>query len=146
MTTALAACYAGLANADASDTLRSASGAMDVPLATPCAVVLLANLAGVGPEGSTWLTGTAEVDALVMLDPSADLPRRYAAMLRWLGPALTATMPGVQLGLHANISGAVPSAVEVALAGDSAVYAGLPYDLVRVRYSIPFRDRVTVLP
>ncbi len=146
LTAALAAKYTDLANADASDTLReSYDVAQDDPI-TPCALTLMAGLADVGPEGPGWLTGKANVDVLILLEPKADVPHRYAALLRWLGPATTAAMSGVMLGMTSSVAGAVPVDVEVALAGDSEVYAGLPWDMVRVRYRIPYRDRVTVTP
>ena len=146
LATALAGKYTGLANSDASATLRASyDAAPDVPVA-PCAITILAGLRNVQPEGATWLTGVAMLDVLLLLDPAADVPRRYAALLRWVGPALTAAMSGVQLGMYNSIAGALPEDVEIALAGESEVYAGLPWDMVRVRYGVPFRDRVTVTP
>ena len=146
LTEALAAKYEGLANADASETLRASHATTpDAPVA-PCAVTVLAGLGDIAPEGPGWLTGFANVDVMILLAPVPDVPRRYAAMLRWVGPATTAAMSGVMLGMTSSVAGAVPVDVEVALAGDSEVYAGLPWDLVRVRYRIPYRDRVTVTP
>lgn len=144
--TALAARYAGLVNADASDTLRASHDAAPDGLVTPCAVTMLASLDNVASIGGTGLTGTASYDVMVLLSAGSTVDRRYAALLRWVGPALSAALTGNTLGQADALAGAVPSSVEVALAGDSAVYDGLPWDMVRVRYSIPFRLQATVTP
>lgn len=144
--TALAAKYAGLANADGSDTLRASYDAAQDGIAAPCAVTVLAGLTGVQSAGGTGLTGTAEIDVLILLEPAADVPRRWAALLRWVGPALAASLVGNTLGQTDALAGAVPTEVDPTLAGDSAVYAGLPWDTVRVRYAVPFRLQHSVTP
>lgn len=145
LVTALAATYTGLANVDSSDTLRASYDvAPDAPV-VPCAITLLAGLENVEAQGMTYLVGDAMLDVLVLLEPSADVPRRNSALLRWVSPALTAALSSVQLGMTGSIAGAVPVDLEVSLAGESEVYAGLPWDSVRVRYRVPFLHRVEIV-
>lgn len=145
-TAALAALYDGLSSADGSVTLRASHAAAPDSIAAPCAVTLVAGFSALSFEGSAWLTGTADIDVLVLLEPSADVPRRYAALLKWVQPAMTAAVGAVRLGDPSGIAAAVPVSSEFALAGDSEVYAGMPWDMVRVRYQVPFRERVVMVP
>jgi hypothetical protein len=138
----LASAYTGLSDG-AGNTLRASHDKLPDGIVAPCAVVVLHSFDDVTIYAG-WMTGVAVFDVLILLEPMADLPRRYAALLRWVTPAMLATLPHVQLGLPANVSQAVPGSVEVSPAGDSPDYAGLPYDLVRVSIRVSFRDQVTV--
>ena len=144
--TALAAKYASLPNSDASDTLR-ASYALDPDgIATPCALTMISDITSIETAGGTGLTGSLQMDVLILLDSSGPVDRRWAAMGKWVQPALTASLSGNALGQAGSLAGAIPIECETALAGDSAVYDGLPYDSVRVRYSVPFRLQAGVTP
>lgn len=145
LTANLAGKYTNLANSDSSDTLRASHANAPDNIVCPCAVTLLAGMANVSTHAS-WITGTAQVDVLVLLDPSGDVPRRYAALLKWIGPAITAAMSGNTLAMPDDIAGSIPADVDVALAGESEVYAGMPWDMVRIRYDIPWRQQTSVTP
>ena len=145
LTANLAGKYTGLANSDASETLRTSHATPPDNVICPCAITLLAGMANVSTHAS-WITGTAQVDVMVLLEPAGDVPRRYAALLRWVGPALTAAMAGNTLGMSGDIAGSVPVDIDVALAGESEVYAGMPWDMVRVRYDVPWRQQTAVTP
>lgn len=143
---ALAAKHDGLSNADGSATLRASHGTSPGAIVTPCAVTTIAGLSDVQALGGTGLAGTAILDVLFLLSPAATVELRYAALLRWVMPAMTAALTGNTLGQPDALAGAVPTDLEVALAGDSDVYDGLPWDTVRVRYSVPFRLQAAVTP
>ncbi|MFN8631197.1 MAG: hypothetical protein U0838_13040 [Chloroflexota bacterium] len=143
---ALAAKHAGLANADGSSTLRQSYDALPADPVFPCAWTVLADLSGIEAAGGTGLTGTASFDVLILLEPQADVPRRHAALGKWVMPALQAALAGNALGQPDALAGAVPTLVEPRLAGDSEVYDGLDLDSVRVRYEVPFRLQRAVAP
>lgn len=142
ITASIAARYTALPDG-AGHTLRASHDVLPDGIVAPCAVTILRRFEGVEVMAG-WLTGTAVFDVMILLDPSADLPRRTAALLRWVSPATIATLGAVQLGLPANIAGAVPGATAVEFAGESEVYAGMPYDMVRVSIVVPWREQVTV--
>jgi hypothetical protein len=136
--------YAGLSDG-AGHTLRGAHALPPDAPVPPCAIVVLRGLDAIEVYAG-WMTGTALVDALVLLDPSADVPRRMAALLRWTGPAATCGLAHVQIDDLDGVSGCVPGSAEVSLAGDSPDYGGMPFDMVRVPYRVSFRQRVAVAP
>lgn len=142
VTTTLAGRYDALSDG-AGHTLRASHATLPDAIVAPCAVTILRSLRDVAVYAG-WMTGTAVYDVIVLLDPVPDMPRRTAALLRWVSPATIATLGAVQLALPANISGAVPDGTAVEMAGESDVYAGMPYDLVRVTINVAFRERVTV--
>ena len=142
VTTTIAGRYEGLSDG-AGHTLRASHDVLPDGIVAPCAVTILRRFEGVEVYAG-WMIGTAVYDVLVLLDPSTDLPRRTAALLRWVAPSVIATLGAVQLALPGNVSGAVPGATVVSLGGDDEVYAGLPYDLIRVPILVSFREQVTV--
>jgi hypothetical protein len=142
VTTTIAGRYDTLSDG-AGHTLRASHDVPPDGIVCPCAVTILRSLRDVEVYAG-WITGTAVYDVMVLLDPLPDVPRRTAALLRWVGPATIATLGAVQLSLPANISAAVPSGTAVELAGESDVYAGMPYDMVRVSLDVRFRAQVTV--
>jgi hypothetical protein len=142
VTATIAGRYTGLADTGGK-TLRASHDVLPDGIAAPCAVTIFRGLRDVEVYAG-WMTGTANVDVLILLDPIADLPRRTAAVLAWVGPAALALLGNVQLSLPANVSSAVPTDAVVEMAGESDVYAGLPYDLVRVPVAVTFRQQVTV--
>lgn len=141
--TAIAAAYTGLSDG-AGNTLRASHAAPpDAPTA-PCAVVILRGFDS-WERQNHWITGIALYDVLILLAPTADVPRRYAAMLRWITPAAAALSSGIQLGMAGEVSGALVGSIAPSLAGDSPDYAGLPFDSLRVPVRVGFRflDQVT---
>lgn len=144
--TALAGKYQGLANSDGSSALRQSYEAPPSDPAFPCAWTVIADISDIEAAGGTGLTGTAAIDVLILLEPSADVQRRYADLSRWVMPALRAALTGNTLGQADALAGAVPRRVEVALAGESDVYDGLQLDMVRVRYEVDFRLQRSVTP
>ena len=142
---ALAARYVGLSNAAGTSTLRAAHDVAPDNIVTPCAVARMGQITGIALQGATFYTGRAAVDVLILLDPASDVPHRDAALLEWIRPAMTAAVGGIGLGMYGDIAGATVSSVEPILAGsEDNDYAGMPYDMVRVRYDIEFLERVTV--
>jgi hypothetical protein len=141
----IATAYAGLSDG-AGATLRASHDVPPDSIVAPCAVTILRTFDGVEVQANGWVTGTAVFDVLILLDPSADVPRRYAALLRWVTPAMVATLAHVQIGLPGSVSGAVPGNTVVSLAGDNPTYDGMPYDLVQVPIRVGFRDRETMAP
>lgn len=141
VTTTIAGRYTGLSNG--SKTLRASHSVLSDAIVAPCAVAIFRGLRDVAVFAG-WMTGTAMVDVLILVDPVADLPRRTAAILAWVSPAVIAMLGNVQVSLPANVSSAVPSEAVVEMAGDSEVYAGLPYDMVRIPIVVSFREQVTV--
>ena len=138
----IAAAFTGLSDG-AGTTLRASHAQPPDAIVTPCAVTILRGFEGVSIAGSR-VTGRAKFDVLVLLDPTPDVPRRYAAMLRFTGPALVAILAHMQLGNTAEIASVLPVSASPDLAGDSPDYAGLPYDLVRVALEVEFAYTVSV--
>jgi hypothetical protein len=142
LTATIAGRYTGLADT-AGNTLRASHDVLPDAIVAPCAVSIFRGLQEVAVYAG-WMTGKATVDVLILVEPIADLPRRTAAILAWVGPAVVATLGNVQLSLPANVASAVPGEAVVEMAGESEVYAGLAYDMVRVPITVEFRQQVAV--
>lgn len=125
----IAAAYVGLS--DGTTTLRASHAtAPDNPV-PPCAITVLTGLRDVNRVNNR-VTATAVFDVIVMLNPTADTARRYAALLRLLPHTLTALSPGITLGDPAEVSGALIGDAQVSLAEQNQDYAGAPWDMIRV--------------
>lgn len=141
---AIAAPYGGLSDG-AGTTLRSAEALPPDAPTPPCAVAVFRSVNDVVVM-SGWMTGTATVDLMVLLAPEADVPRRMAALLRYMTPALSCGLAHVQIGMLPEVSSCVPTSATASLAGDSPDYAGMPFDMILLPYLVTFRTRAAVAP